>query len=393
MAPIDAIRAALGSWKRFRSYEEQCAGYRLCHAATPAGFRKSGVAVNFPQAEDDFVPPLFMPTHRPERNLYEQLFLKAAYLCLYATTRRLGYHVNQCNNQDADRVFYWSEKRSYRTAPEKRVYMELGWLPRWTCQISPDGTNTRSHVSTGYRQEALGEGERAAVVRCLARLRLLFSANLAPARVQAVRERAAEPFILFAFQLAGDFNLKYSGSRFQQFHSKEPGANAAFAQACVDYAESVDLPCRVVFKQHPGDRSDLRAALRFQKPSSVLWTNADDFSAHEIFASGLCRLVVTVNSNTLHEASAWDIPGVCLGNLVWTDSASPRPFPAALENCGALIGKSIASDDVRLNYIRHILRHQWTLNDFQNPLIVERLVQTCGRCEPHALRREFGLEL
>ena len=82
-----------------------------------------------------------------------------------------------------------------------------------------------------------------------------------------------------------------------------------------------------------------------------------------------------------------------MGNLIWTPDTDPRPMPKTPESVKKLMGRPFEESDVLLSYLDHIVRNQWTLNDLQNPFMVEKLVETRGRCEPFALREEVGFDL
>ena len=387
---FDRLRARAGSWRAYRDYQRRCAAFRKTGSGAP---RAGGApAVNLPQAEEDFEPPLFMPTTRkPNRSEMDQLAIKTLYLALYRTMKGMGYAVNECGNPAADTVFSWSEKRAYpHVAPERKVYMELGWLPRTTFQISTSGVNTRSHVAEQFAFKPLAAQDRERTLRYLAHMRESFGRGIDAANVERVREAAQTPFILFAFQLSNDFNLKYSSSVFQDYYDRSPEGNIRFAQACVELVEKSAPPLPVVFKQHPSDRSAPAERVKLGSPSNRFWAKTENLSTHEVFASGLCRLVISVNSNTTHEAAAWGIPAVCLGNLIWTDRTDPRPFPGTLDNLQAVIDRPVEDNAVCLAYLNHLLRNQWRLDDFQNPLMVKTLVETRGLCEPFALREEVG---
>ena len=347
--------------------------------------------VNFPQAETDFDPPLFYPTENWKGgSRWGYLDLKSAFQVLYRSLNMMGYVVNECDNQNVDIVFNWAGRRiEHRAATE--IFMEHGWIPRWSYQISDLGTNSKSHCARNYNNAILNQEERAFVISYVQKLQQIFTIGMDEGKVTKVMKNIGEPFILFPLQLATDFNLKHSNSIFVKYYSKDPADNIQFAQACVDYLEQAQLPLPVVFKQHPVDRNDLRNTIQIRNKKNRLLDNRQKLSTNDIFASGLCRLVISLNSNTVHEAAIWAIPSICLGTLIWNEQSATRPFPQSLESAETLIGAKAMDSEACVGYLYHLIKWQWFLSDFQNPLMIQELIKSHGRCEPFTMRQRFGL--
>ena len=347
--------------------------------------------VNFPQAETDFDPPLFYPTEKwKEGSRWGYLDLKSAFQVLYRSLNMMGYMVNECDDQNVDIVFNWAGRKiDHRASTE--IFMEHGWIPRWSYQISDLGTNSKNHCAQNYSNVMLNQEERAFVIGYMQKLRQIFAIGMDEEKATQVMKSIGEPFILFPFQLATDFNLKYSNSAFVKYYSKDPVDNIHFAQACVDYLEQVQLPLPVVFKQHPSDHNDLCNTIKIQNKKNRLLDNQQKLSTNDIFASGLCRLVISVNSNTVHEAAIWAVPSICLGTLIWNEQSAPRPFPQSVESAKNLIGTKPMDSEACVAYLYHLIKWQWFLSDFQNPLMIQELINSHGRCEPFTLRQRFGL--
>ena len=117
--------------------------------------------------------------------------------------------------------------------------------------------------------------------------------------------------------------------------------------------------------------------------------NNDGFSTHDLFASGLCRLAVSINSNTLHEAIAWDIPAVSLGTLLWNSTNAAPPFPG-IDKAEQTMCTHVSENEEIMAYMYHVIKNQWFLSDFHNPLIVRELIETAGRCEPWSVRKKHA---
>jgi hypothetical protein len=347
--------------------------------------------INFPQAEKDFDPPLFYPTEKWKGgSRWGYLDLKSAFQVLYRSLNMMGYVVNECDDQNVDIVFNWAGRKiEHRASTE--IFMEHGWIPRWSYQISDLGTNSKSHCAQNYNNVMLNHEERAFVINYIKKMQQIFAIGMVEGKVTQVRKSIGEPFILFPFQLATDFNLKHSNSDFVKYYSKDPANNIHFAQACVDYLEKAQLPLPIVFKQHPGDHNDLRNTIKIRNKKNMLLNNKHQLSTHDIFASGLCRLVISVNSNTVHEAAIWAIPSICLGTLIWNEQSTPRPFPQSVESAENLIGVKPMDSEACVAYLYHLIKWQWFLSDFQNPLMIQELIKSHGRCEPFTVRQRFGL--
>jgi len=151
------------------------------------------------------------------------------------------------------------------------------------------------------------------------------------------------------------------------------------------------LPLPVLFKQHPRDENDLESLLHFRDCRNRLISNDQKIDTNELLASGRCKLVVGVNSNTLHEALVWEIPVVALGTLLWDESRQDRPLDKDLSAAEGRLGRETALDATRLSYLFHVVANQWNLSDFQNPLMVDELIRARGHCVPGELRGRFGL--
>jgi len=351
------------------------------------------IRINIPQAVIDFEPPLFYPTEKWKKGSRTGFMdLKNAFNCLYRTLICNGYAVNLCDSDEAQIVINWSGKRQFSNDKDRQLYFEHGWIPRWSYQISDRGTNSRSHVAHGYKHTVLSEQKNLYVLEYCRNMRDIFEINVDKDKLVNFKNLIKGPFVLFPFQLATDFNLRYSNSFFSEYYSRDAKANITFAQACVDFVEESAISLPVVFKQHPGDRNDLRTHLKIRNKRNILLCNDYIISTNEVFYSGLCKLVISINSNTIHEAAVWNIPSVALGTLLWNESNEPRPFPKDVSTLDNLVNGAFFDSDIRVSYLFHVIRNQWYLNDFLNPLIVRELVNSRGRCIPYDLRNKLGLE-
>lgn len=370
-------------------------GEDLYPEAIPSEQFDSTVKISFPQADENYYPSLFFPTeHRCEANrINTDLDIKVAFLTLYGTMRRLGCAVNACGPNQADLTVEWAGKNACSRPQNTPLIMEHGWLPRTSYQISDCGANAQSHVAKAYRFRELNARQEQFVLGYLEKMRRIFRFRIDEAKATRVAGRFNGLFILFPLQLANDFNLRYSHSPFERYYSPKRKGTVRFAQACIDHLEAARLPLPILFKQHPSDKNDLQSALKLRNPRNQLITNDQEIGVVDLFATGRCKLVVSVNSNTLHEGLVWDIPAIALGTLLWDESREDRPLDKDLAAAERLLGQPTALDADRLSYLYHVITNQWYLSDFQNLLIVQELIRTRSHCVPHELRCRWGVDL
>lgn len=313
---------------------------------------------------------------------------KVPFLLLYQTLVKLGCRPDSYTAGHADLGVYWTAKQVPDSERDRAIIMEVAWLPRWQYQVSPSGSNALGHFAEGYEFAPLAPDQERFVKAHLRKMQAVFEASVNPENVERLRRTLPSEFVLFALQLANDFNLKSSGTSFARFYSPLDEQSIALAQACVDATQTVARILPIVYRQHPSDRNaGLQGKLN---GAPLLIDRTDRVTCHEIFATGRCRAVISINSNTTHEAAAWNIPSICLGRLIWPKTGHP-PFPADPEALESVLHNHPHDDDRVLSYLHYLIRHQWTLTDFQQPLMVEAMLSTHGRCEPAALRAAFGL--
>lgn len=313
---------------------------------------------------------------------------KVPFLLLYQSLVRLGCTPDRYAPGESDLGIYWTAKQIAEADRDRAIVMEVAWLPRWYYQVSPTGSNALGHYADSFKYSPLSGEQEASVLTHMAKMQNTFARSVNSANVERLRRTLPPEFVLFALQLANDFNLKHSGTAFSRFYSPLDEQSMALAQACVDATHGVRGILPIVFRQHPSDRNPgMHDRLR---GADFVIDKTDRVSCHDIFATGRCKAVISINSNTAHEAAAWGIPSICLGRLIWRD-AGHAPFAGSLEALDSVIGSSPLDDRRVLSYLSHLLRHQWTLADFQQPQMVEALLLTRGRCEPAALRQAIGL--
>jgi hypothetical protein len=346
------------------------------------------VRINFPVWVLDEPAPRCAPGDPSNERALSLTDRRVPLLLLYQSLIKLGHHVGSYAAGECDLNVFWTGKQVPPSEVGRSVIVEVAWLPRSHYQVSPSGSNAMGHYARTYACRPLTADETAFIRGYLDRVQRLYARRVDEAAVERLRRRLPPEFVLFPLQLANDFNLKFSGTGLSRFYSADVNRNHELAAACIELMSPVtSLP--VVFKQHPFDTTtNLRELLRGHQ---LVLDNADSVSAHDLFATGACKAVVSVNSNTLHEAAAWNIPAVCLGRLIWPEESERPPFKASVHDLPAVLSTRPLDDPGLLSYLHYLVRQQWTLTDFQNELMVAELVRTRGRCEPMHLRGQVGL--
>ena len=80
-----------------------------------------------------------------------------------------------------------------------------------------------------------------------------------------------------------------------------------------------------------------------------------------------------------------------MGRLVWDAKSDPKPFPADLQDGKKLLHSAGLENDVILAYMFHLIRNQWFLSDFQNPLMAKELIETNATCVSLTLRQKYAI--
>jgi len=356
--------------------------------ASPA-VRMRPLRINFPMHLLAEPAPNFLSEDGDRDRKWSQIDRKAPFVLLQQTLTKPGHKVGEFAPDQCDLSIIWSARRLQECGAEKSIVMEVGWLPRSTYQISPTGSNHLAHFSRDYQFEELSREEERFIVEYAKRLRKVYERLVNPERVRQLRRIINRDFVLFPLQLANDLNLRFSDTEFAPLYSATQNNNLALAKACIEKVAAAKLPFTVLFKQHPMD--SVKNFAELLKGDALVLETAAGVSSYELFATGRCKAVISVNSNTVHEAAIWNIPVICLGKLIWDGSTRLPPFANGLECFNETVGQAPLEQPKVLSYLNHLVKHQWVLTDFQNPLMVEELLRTQGRCMPFTLRRDCGL--
>lgn len=278
-----------------------------------------------------------------------------------------------------DDVFIrWSEKSERSSVDD--IYIEHGWLPRTSYQISREGCNGRSRIkfnpSTDY-VAVLGGKEK------LLNIKGNICKSYGPA--QCVDKSMDKPFILVALQKGDDFNLKFSGSAFSKYYGQE-NSDEKVAQAVVDYCQGKFHGSRLVFSLHPS--ASVKAQTLRIDPSNQVVSGSSGMRSIDFIRSENCLGVVAINSNVLHEALVFNKPIIPLGQLLWNDN----PF-VTVDDADSFKFWTPYHNDIADNYLAMLLCNQWYLDDFRNPFILMEIVKNIDNVTAVCVRREYGVQV
>lgn len=210
------------------------------------------------------------------------------------------------------------------------IYCELGWLPRWSYQVSHKGINADHHLA-GQVPKA-GRDEKEAALQHLRNCRQGVGWTGWDAVNPCVRPYLSDrPFFLVPLQVSADTNMRHVPERIRT------------AQGLIDNIQKdLDFPHRVIFKAHPASDADPPESLSLDKGRDDLLIK-DEHNVHALLKSEDCRGVITGNSNVAHDALMWGVPTVVLGRGFWGDKR-----PAGLD------------------YVAALMRAQWSMADAAN---------------------------
>lgn len=276
----------------------------------------------------------------------------------------------------------WSEKKA--VSGKNVIYAEHGWLPRSTYQLSSKGCNSRSHIKFSPETDYVRiVGGHQNMQRLKRNSRLCFR-DACVTETQLVDQ----PFFLVALQTGTDFNLLYSGTEFAQYYRQDL-ATAKLGQAVIDHVESTPSRFRIVFTQHPADRDNYRFNVR---PENRIVYACQGVRTLDLLRHVNCRGVIAVNSNILHEALLWDKPVLALGELLAAPSVE-SPYSGELDSFLAMGESRDGRSELCDQYLAMLFAYQWTLTDFQNPLVLREVLKNVDALVPWETRSEYSFSV
>ncbi len=262
---------------------------------------------------------------------------------LKSTCKRLGHDCLGSSSANCALTIQWGGKRPSHDLPT--IYCELGWLPRWSYQVSWSGINANHHaagqwsalrsddhpeprlldIRAGTEMPQYGWGYGDPTVKTCAGLR---------------------KFWLCPLQVPTDVNMESLPEEMQT------------PQGLVDYVLTSTLPRghRVYFKQHPAS-SERGQVLKIPYPHKYLPHDEGQIASY--LKSPQCLGVICGNSNVFHDALLWGKPATALGDGFWGKG------PVTME----------PGTDETNAYLRHVLASQWTLADAGNTEKVRELLK------------------
>ena len=264
-----------------------------------------------------------------------------------------------------DALFIWNgEKPSMQNLVNhvkrcrgQTVFAEHGYINRDRWQLDPRGINANSSNRMWAAFPNPNENE---------------IAHIESARMQW-RERTKigyekpDNYILVALQTPTDVNLTV--------HAPQLADQRAFIAAVQSAVKNItDTP--LIFRQHP--KMD-----RGSEPS--LWMQLNT-----------CKFLITINSNTVHEALMAQKDCICLGPQIYTGMVAQNPETGGVVyNCNGSVNKlksAIAMAEARIEnnlakndptrdmYLLYVMDREWTLGDVKHDGNLDRLLQ--GKPKP-----------
>jgi hypothetical protein len=277
---------------------------------------------------------------------HEDRFISA----IAKTAVSLGHELT--TPDDAELLIQWGA-RPRRSRPT--LYCELGWLPRWSFQVSHTGINAEHHQARP-QLDRLTREQRWKVDLILKDAR---SGKGAPPEWGylnrgPMRSVTHADFILAPLQMPDDVNMDSIPENLRSNH------------AFIYYVSERDLPHPVYFKQHPNSQAAEQLSLVLHREQDVLWPHTRG-TVYQLLESGHCRGVIARNSNVVHDALLYDIPSYVLGLGVWPRGVYLQPNFSFVQD--ALFEWTTDADSIlnRESYIYALSRIQWTMHDAADP--------------------------
>ena len=273
---------------------------------------------------------------------HERVFLDA----WVVTLGQLGHTCVRKRVPNAEAAVVWNGRGYQPACPT--IYCELGWLPRWSYQVSYKGINADHHAAGLYGcPEGNGQGALEAV-HAGNPWKWQYT-SLTPDIVwpTALPER----YWLVPLQVESDTNMQHVPEALRSM------------QGFVDAVCAMGLDAPMVFKRHPAVKGRRHPYVHeaMYLPSGV--------TVYDALASGRVRGVITLNSNTCNDALAYGVPSVVVADGIWPRRTGPffRSLPETFSMADFLAWEASAE---RIESARHYMCQldavQWSVNVAQN---------------------------
>ena len=229
---------------------------------------------------------------------------------LLCSCRELG-HLVSGTDADGDLHIQWGAEPK-RDIPA--LYCELGWLPRWSYQLSHTGINHQHHRQ-GERLPTLTDAQRGKVHSLFQDVRR----GVGAPRRWGYLDMTALPatsvprkFVLAPLQMEQDTNME-----------NVPGAlrtNEGFINAVTTHVAATLGETPIVFKQHPHTEARPQLGLKTWRKQDEVYAHRTA-GIHSLLKHPGCVAVVACNSNSLIESLLWGVPAMAMGGGIWPKDA------------------------------------------------------------------------
>lgn len=284
---------------------------------------------------------------------HEDLFLRS----IAKTAVDIGHKLTPASK--ADVVIQWGVSRDAGANPPPALHCELGWLPRWSYQVSHKGINAAHHRARARLEKLTREQVwKVNLILTAAREGKGMPSDWGYMQRGKIENAPKSPYVLAPLQMANDVNMDHVPEQIR--------TNQQF----IDYVSECELPHPVYFKQHPNSQAKDQIGLKVRRKQDHIWRHKDG-SVYQLLESSNVVAVVARNSNVVHDALLYHTPTVALARGIWPpkvfgDAMSLRYFAGFLADwCREPWRKH------RESYVHWLGRVQWKLSDAADPQRVE----------------------
>lgn len=340
----------------------------------------SDLPLKFPVLKEYFLPHVMYPTEVDKSR--NRVGMHYKFLFFKTLLQTLQHYQPFFDNLPPTDLF-WSEKRMQEGVNSRRLIAEHSWLPRSGYQISAYGANGRGappELKPGDSYLKILGGKDNVCSRLEKLNRAYYSNGPKVSTIDFEKE-----FIVVPMQLGNDLNLRDSSTKFSKHYGRD-NATQLFVADLVATINDYDLPFPVYFTQHPVDRENHKIELR---NNDRLFKSTQGISTLDLVQNPLCRGLISVNSNMVHEALCLNVPCCVFGRLYWREQQDSPFAQDPDEFFGDKLMKPHDNTNV-LEYLAKLLCHQWYLNDLQNPSIVRELILDDGELVPYRVREKYS---
>ncbi len=252
----------------------------------------------------------------------------------------------------------WNGRSFHSSGPV--IYCEHGWLPRWDYQLSLKGINASSHLAPFvWDGRAIGDKEKQALKNHLNNIRKggPQKYDYMQTDVSAI-QGIIKPFLLVPLQMERDTNIMHHVPlRYRRM------------QALIDDVSQSNPPIPIIFKQHPADvrNGNRQLHLRLKRKQDTIWSQ-NKGNIHQLLKSGMCKGIISLNSNVVHDGLVWGVASIVLGSNIWPETGVSPFYTELPKNWDNFLLSEDTAEKIacRDAYAYYLMKNQWSMNDIKN---------------------------